>query len=275
MAYHGLKWLSLRLPLLMGICCADAALWAAPPLDDAASRISNSFRCPEELRSQEAKEASLHEFMEAYRRDFPDKTVGDLMRFRYRLLVSHACTQTLAFMLEDVDPLSEMLRVANRDFGPRTEEFDPKTKVWTVRFNKDGLPPSQSEESLLFNFYGWNPPVSPEAIANAFISPREDLHILGKFGAPDEITKARAYFIVSETLYPGEKYGYLNISKITSVGKSAYTVTFTRVIMGESTKEIAEKGKAWYLSEEGKAISDTVNRTGVDASWEEHFAENK
>jgi hypothetical protein len=45
--------------------------------------------------------------------------------------------------------------------------------------------------------------------------------------------------------------------------------------MGESTKEIAEKGKAWYLSEEGKAISDTVNRTGVDASWEEHFAENK
>ena len=198
-----------------------------------------------------------------------------MLAFRYRLLVSHGCTRTLAFILGHIAPRSEMLRVANRDFGPKTEEFDPKTKVWTVRFNKDGLPSSQSEESLLFNFYGWNPPVSPEVIANAFVTPREDLHILGKFGAPDEITKARAYFIVSETLYPGEKYGYLNISKITSVGGSTYTVTFTKVITGKSTKKIAENGKAWYLSKEGTAFWDAVLRVSVDASWKEHFAEHR
>jgi hypothetical protein len=168
-----------------------------------------------------------------------------------------------------------MLRLGNSDFGPRTEEFDPKTKVWTVRFTRDGLPSSQSDENLLINFYGWNPPVSPEDVANAYISPRENLHILGKFEAPDDITKTPAYFILSETLYPGEKYGYLNIAKITSVGSSTYTATFTKVIMGNSTKDIAEKGKAWYLSEEGTAFRDAVNRISVDASWKEHFAEHR
>jgi len=261
--------------LLIAVCCADLPVLAVPPADDAASRIAASFRCPEDLESEKANDASYREFFESYRRDFPEKTVDDMLTFRYRLLVSHGCTRTLAFILGHITPDTKMLRLGNRDLGPKAEEFDPHTKVWTVRFTRDGLPASQSDENLLLNFYGWNPPVRPEEIANAFVAPRKDLHILGKFAAPDRITKTRAYFIVSETLYPGEEYGYLNLTKITSVGSSAYTVTFTKVITGKTRKKITENGKAWYLSEEGTTFWEGVSRVSVDESWEQHFAERK
>ncbi|MGC2161834.1 MAG: hypothetical protein WA634_08005 [Silvibacterium sp.] len=166
-----------------------------------------------------------------------------------------------------------MLRVQNQDFGPKTQEFDTKTKVWTVYFRKDGEPPELSDEDLIFNFYSWEPATSPEVIAEAFISPRENLHILGKFEAPDEITKAPAYFIVSETLYPGETYGYVNISKISSVGSGAYTVTLAKKITGASTASIEEKGKIWFISEEGKATTQLVDHVGVDPAWEQYLAQ--
>jgi hypothetical protein len=254
---------------------APAGLPAATPTnsqDDAASPLLGSFRCPEEFTSKEAKEAALREFMQAYAGRFPNNNIRDMMLFRYRLLVAHSCLQTLNYMFTHVSPTSEMLRVKDRDFGPKTEEFDRKTKVWTVRFRKDGEPPGLSEEDLIFNFYGWKPATSPEAIAKAFISPRENLHILGKFEAPDDITKAPAYFIVSETLYPGETYGYLNISKISSVGSGAYTVTLAKKITGTSTANIAEEGRVWFISEEGKAITRVVDHVGIDPTWEQYLA---
>jgi hypothetical protein len=176
-------------------------------------------------------------------------------------------------MLMHVSPESEMLRVKDRNFGPRTEEFDRETKVWTVWYRKDGETPALSEEDLIFNFYGWKPASSPEAVADAFTSPRENLLILGQFEAPDDITKAPAYFIVSETLYPGETYGYVNISKISSVGSGAYTVTFAKKITGTSTANIAEKGRVWFISEEGTAIFDVVGHVGIDPKWEQYLTQ--
>jgi hypothetical protein len=211
--------------------------------------------------------------MLAYAGQFPNNNVRDMMLFRYRLLVAHSCVQTLKSMLAEVSPLSEMLRVENRDFGPKTEELDPKTKVLTIWFRKNGEPPGLSDEDLILNFYGWKPPTSPEAIARAFINPRENLHILGKFTAPDDITRGPAYFIVSETLYPGETYGYVNITKISSVGSGTYAVTFAKRIAGTSTANIEERGRAWLISAEGKAISQAVDHVGVDPEWEQHFAQ--
>jgi hypothetical protein len=268
--------LSLKLFVLAGLYIPPAGLPAAipsNPQDDAASPLFGSFRCPEEFTSNEAKQAALRVFMQAYARRFPNNKIRDMMLFRYRLLVAHSCVQTLKSMLMDVTPLSEMLRVQDRDFGPKTEEFDRETKVWTVWFRKDGEPPALSDEDLIFNFYGWKPATSPEAIAKAFISPRENLYILGKLEAPDDITKAPAYFIVSETLYPGKTYGYVNVSKISSVGSGAYTVTFAKKITGTSTADIGEKGRVWFIGEEGKAITRVVDHVGIDPMWEQYLAQ--
>jgi hypothetical protein len=282
MAYHRnpyafrVKKLFQTVILLTGICICPAGLLAVispDQEDEAASSLSRVFRCPEQFTSNDAKQAAVGEFIQIYARLFPNNNIRDMMLFRYRLLVTHSCIQTLKSMLTDVSPASEMLRVEDRDFGPKTEEFDPETKIWTVRFAKDGEPTALSEEDLIFNFYGWKPATSPKVIANAFIRPRENLHILGRFEAPDEITKAPTYFIVSETLYPGETYGYVNISKISSVGSGAYTVTLAKKITGASASNIGEKGKAWYISAEGAALDRVVSHVGVDPGWEQYLAQ--
>ena len=271
-----LKRLLRYLFTLGGLCVAPAILPAAAPAspqDGVSAPHWGSFQCPEELSSNEAKQSALQEFTRAYAGQFPNNTVRDMMLFRYRLLVAHSCVQTLKSMLAAVSPLSEMLRVEDGDFGPKTEEFDPKTKVLTIYFRKNGEPAGLSEEDLILNFYGWKPPMSPEAIARAFISPRKSLHILGKFTAPDDLTRVPAYFIVSQTLYPGKTYGYVNISKITSVGSGTYTVTFDKRIAGTSAASIEESGRAWLISAKGKAISQAVGHVGVDPQWEQHFAQ--
>jgi hypothetical protein len=264
-----------RFLVLAGLSLAPSSLHATVPgilEDEATSALSRSFRCPEDYPSDEAKRAAVKGFMQAYAATFPNNNVRDMLLFRYRLLVAHSCVQTLKSMLADVSPLSEMLSMEKRDYGPRTEEFDPETKVWTVHFRRDGDPPAFAEEELIFNFYGWKPATSPEAIAQRFINRRDNLRILGKYAAPDDVTKATAYFIVSETLYPGEPDGYVNISKISSVGTGAYTVTFSKKISGTN---VEEKGKAWFLSEEGQTISRAIDHVGVDPLWEEHFSHSQ
>jgi len=262
--------------LLVGIALAPVAFAALPPQDsqDREAALSKSFRCPEEYLSDTAKKSALHDFMQNYAAQFPNNNVRDMMLFRYRLLVAHSCIQTLNSMLTGVAPVSEMLRFQNQDFGPKTEEYNSKTNVWTVWFRKDGQPAQLSQEDLILNFYGWPGP-SPEIVARAFVRPRQDLHVIGQFEAPDDLTKAPAYFIVSQTLYPDETYGYVNISKISSVGNGTYTVTLAKRITGGSTADIERKGMAWFVSDEGKAAIHTVGDVGVDGSWQRYFEQKK
>jgi len=233
-----------------------------------------SFQCPEEYTSDAAKQAALKEFIQAYAQRFPRKNVRDMALFRYRLLVDHSCVQTLKSMLTDVGRITQMLRFENDDSGPRTEEYNTNTRVWTVWFRKDGEPPELSDEDLIVNFYGWPGP-SPETVADAFARPRESVQVIGKFQAPDELTKKPAFFILSETLYSDEQYGYVNISKITSVGSGTCTVTLAKKIRGDSVSDVDRNAKAWFLSDEGKAASRTLGRIGIDRSWEEYFADKK
>ena len=122
--------------------------------------------------------------------------------------------------------------------------------------------PRLSDEELILSFYGWKPPTSPDVIARAFINPRENLHILAKFRAPDDITREPAYFIVSKTFYRGKTYGYINVSKITSVGSGTYTVTFDEAeLSGTSAANIDERELArspGLISAKGKATSQAV-----------------
>ena len=139
-------------------------------------------------------------------------------------------------------------------------------------FRRDGEPAATSEEELIFNFYGWEPAISPSSVAKAFVNRRDNVQILGKFEALDEVTKAPAYYIVSESLYPADREAYVNISKISSVGSGAYTVTFSKKITGP---QLDEEGKAWYLSPEGQAISRAVSSVGVDSTWQEYLSNKK
>jgi hypothetical protein len=97
--------------------------------DETPGRYFANFPCPEEYSSTQAKQAALQDFIRQYSIAFPDNNIRDMMLFRYRLLVAHSCIQTLKSMLSDVSPLSEMLLLRNRDYGPRSEEFDPETRV--------------------------------------------------------------------------------------------------------------------------------------------------
>jgi hypothetical protein len=80
------------------------------------------------------------------------------------------------------------------------------------------------EEDLILNFYGWPGP-TPDAIATAFARPRSDFRVIFGYGAPDDLTGAKAFFVVSQQFYSGETYGYVNISKISSVGSGTHTAT--------------------------------------------------
>lgn len=236
-------------------------------------------RCPAasivpRYSSDAAKRASLQEFIKSYTTRFPQKDVRDIMIARYRLLVAHSCIETLKSMLAHVAPVSVMLRFNGQDFGPRTEEYDPDTDVWTVWFRKDGDPPALSVEDLIFNFYR-SPGVTPEGMANAFASPRPHFKVLGEFQAPDELTKRPAFFIVSQTLYSDESYGYVDVSKITSVGARTYTVTFAKKITGTSMADIEQKGKAWFISPEGRQETRTLDQVSADPSWDEYFAQKR
>jgi hypothetical protein len=249
---------------------------ALSPADsqDTEVALSKSFRCPEEYPSDMAKKSALREFMQNYTAQFPNNNVRDMMLFRYRLLVDHSCIQSLNSMLSAVAPLSEMLRFQNQDFGPKTEKYNSETNVWTVWFRKDSQPAQLSEADLIFNFYGWPGP-SPDTVAKAFVRPRQDIQVIGQFEAPDDLTKEPAYFIVSQTLYPDETYGYVNISKIASIGNGTYTVTLAKKIRGSSAPDIEHNCKAWFLSDEGKAASRSLGNVGADLSWQQYFEQKK
>lgn len=236
-----------------------------------ADDLSSSFRCPEDYPSAAAKMAALNEFIRDYTAQFPNKTVRDLLVYRYHLLVSHSCVQTLRYMLAHVSPTAELVRFDGKDYGPKTEEFDPTGKVWTIFFKaKSEL--SQPDEELIFNFYGWNPPTSPSSIAQAWLNRGDNVHTIWKFEAPDGVTKSPAYFFVSVTTYPGQPFGYVNVTKISSIGPDGtYAVTFSKKIAGKDASEFEKNVRAWILSEEGRAASKAIGYVGVDSSWEKYL----
>jgi hypothetical protein len=279
---HDNGLVSMKRVLAFGIWAVVAAILCMPNLlmfaqsagsgQKSVDDLSSSFRCPEDYPSAAAKMAALNEFIREYTARFPNKTVRDLLMYRYHLLVLHSCVHTLRYMLAHVSPTAEMIRFDGKDYGPKTEGFDPTNKVWTIFFKEDGKL-SQPDEELIFNFYGWNPPTSPSSIASAWLDRGDNVHTIWKFEAPDDLTKSPAYFFVSATTYPGQLFGYVNITKITSAGPNgAYAVTFSKKITGRDASQFDKNVRAWILSEEGKTASKAIGYVGVDSSWERYLA---
>ena len=237
--------------------------------EGASSNIAKSFRCPETYTSDGERNNAYRSFVSRYSEANPDSNVRDLMIFRYRLLVTHSCTQTLKQMLANVSPTTELLRFQDEEYGPETREYDKSTKVWTAFFRHNGEPTRSSDADLIFNFYGWTPARSAESVAQAFVRDRGGIQILGSFQAPDGSTGQPAFFVVSEAIYPDEKDSYLNMSKIASLGATSYTVTFARKFEGSSATDAAQKGKLWFLSAEGKQTFLELGKIGLGPGWKE------
>jgi len=100
--------------------------------------LSSSFICPEDLSVHDLPDVYA-KFISDYQKLYPNSTVAQMMTYRFRLLVSHSCNQSLENQLQNVDPVySPMLRFTGKDFGPQTLEFSSDTKVWTAYYPLGG-----------------------------------------------------------------------------------------------------------------------------------------
>ncbi len=258
-----------RMPALLLLAPFAVATMCARAQDPSSGKLATGFECPESYPSDDARTAALKQFVEAYRTAYPSNMVRDLEVFRYRLLVAHGCTKTLAYVQAHVLPTTEILELGGQEYGPATREYDSQTKVWTVFLRHSGASAERSDADLIFNFYGWTLPRTAAAVAQAFVQTRQDAVILGKFQAPDDVTGQPAFFIVSETIYPDQVYGYVNVTKVAPLGGSSYAVTFAKRFTGASADDAARQGKAWFLSKEGQDMAAAVGRVGVGDGWRE------
>jgi len=167
---------------------------------------------------------------------------------------------------------TKALQFNHQTFTKNEEDFDPDTKVWSVFFDLKGAPPGTGEQGVIFNFYGWDPPVSPESIAEAYVDKNPTIL---KFQAPDDVTKATAYFIYSENFHVDKHYGYANITKISSIGTSTYAVSYGRRIQGQDETEIDKNIKAWLLTDDAKGVEKSIGQIAIDKDWQQHFAKSK
>lgn len=170
--------------------------------------------------------------------------------------------------LSHISAATAVITFSGETYSRQEKEYDSKTRVWTVYFDPSSAAPGSTGRGLIFNFYGWNPPSSPLAVAQAWVSQGGDLHTIFKFQAPDDVTKAPAYFIFSETMRISRGYGYANISKVTSIGAGAYAVTYNQRFPGTDPADIDRKIRAWLLTQEAKNIENAIGAVDVDPDWQ-------
>jgi hypothetical protein len=176
-------------------------------------------------------------------------------------------------MLAHVSPTTEMFQFGTGDYGPKTEEFDPLKKVWTVRYKREDQSTNLHPDELIFSFYGSKPPTSPESVVQAFVKKNDHVQILGQLQVADEVTKSPAYIILSETRYKGDPFALVTVSKTTSLGRSAYTVTFSKRISGISNADLEKNLKSWLSGDEVRAIELGIVHVGVDTEWQGYLTE--
>jgi hypothetical protein len=231
--------------------------------------LSSSFTCPEVLQAQDLPDAYA-KFISSYQKLYPSSTVGQMFTYRYRLLVSNSCNQSLENMLQNVDPVySPMIRFVGKDFGPQTIEFSKDTKVWTAYYPLDGQGPADPDEELIFNFYLkniWtNGSITAKDAADNYVQ-NSNTDIIYKFTAPDTITKNAAYSIYSDKIYPQQNYAYIYVTKISSIQDSAFAVTYSKKITGDGAN-LKDDVNNWLAQDLKGGASTEIGNVEVDPSW--------
>jgi len=83
----------------LALACGAFAVLSGPAcagsMEAALDEIDRTFVCPEDLPNDDAREASLRQFLERIRKDAGTMTVDQMIEFRVRLLEKHHCTKTL------------------------------------------------------------------------------------------------------------------------------------------------------------------------------------
>jgi curved DNA-binding protein CbpA len=242
--------------------------------DNSNESLNNSFQCPDSYPSEQAATDAVASFISTYMKLYPNSTVGELYNYRYRLLVSDSCTTTLQKMLQNVVPNDEMLRFIGEDFGAQTVELDSNTNVWSAYYPVNGENLNNPDEELVFNFYlqnVWVPtPFTAQSVA-IFLAKSEAGNIIYQFTAPDTITKQPDYFIYFDVTNPGQDYGYLYITKISSIQNSVFSVTYSKKFTGSAGLE--SNMESWLAGDlkSSNGASATLSNVGVDSSWLTYF----
>ncbi len=243
--------------------------------------IAGSFKCPESYTIAQDQLDSVAKFISDYSKIYPNATVGEMNTYRYHLLVSHSCTRTLENMLQNIAPITQMLRFEGKDFGPQMTNFTKSTGVWSSFFVMNNQNSDNPDEELIFNFYLKNiwktGMISSEEVAQVVANSygqSNTSEVIYKFTAPDTITKNPDFFIFSDIIYPDQGYGYLYITKISSLQDSVFSVTYSKKFTGAST-DLIKKDITDWLAQDLKLDNGYTKEIGnieVDPSWLEYFA---
>lgn len=240
------------------------------------STLSSSFVCPENYQTAQDMTNATVKFIADYQKEFPQSTLGDLEIYRYHLLVSHSCKETLSNVLTNVSPMNLMVRFQNKDFGPQKTEFTKDTNVLSSYLTLNRQLLTSPEEELIFNFYlenVWSTgTISAEHVAQVVANSygqSNDSKVIYKFTAPDPLTKNPDYVIYSYISTPQENYSYVYITKISSVQNSVFSVTYAKKISDTDSKNLENDVNAWVLGDTKatNGVSTQLINVNVSNDW--------
>ena len=235
----------------------------------------DSFACPESYTSPQDQTNAVAKFISDYSKTSPNATVADMYTYRYHLLVSHSCNKTLVNILQNVTTLDQLLRFEVKDFGPQKTEFTKDTGVLSSYFTLNGQGLENPDEELIFNFYlqdVWaKGAISAEHVAQVVADSygqSDTSQVIYKFTAPDTATKKPDFFIFSDITYPDQGYGYLYVTKISSLQNSVFSATYSKKFTA-NTANLQNDINNW-LAQDLKltdGYSKEIGNIGVDSSW--------
>ncbi|OHA18890.1 MAG: hypothetical protein A2836_00680 [Candidatus Taylorbacteria bacterium RIFCSPHIGHO2_01_FULL_45_63] len=170
----------------------------------------------------------------------------------------------------NVTPTDKTIKFLGKEYGPYVSKNDNYTKVRNVHYPLVGQTTGVADEEISLNFYlqgVWaDEEFSSSDFANQFVNGSQENgdNILTHFEAPDPTTRDPAFFIVSSAVYPEDGYGYVFLSKITSIGSDTYSVLFAKKLIG--TKDLNDKISKWAV-ENGAPYLTAVGNINPDSSW--------
>jgi len=178
---------------------------------------------------------------------------------------------------ENIKPDDRVVRFMDKNFGSQAVAFDGSTNVWSAYFTLNGQNPANPDEQIILNFYlsdVWKDgPVGPELISQQLVNGNKN--IVGiPFTAPDPVTKKPAHFIFLSI--PQEGYGYLHMMKIASIKDSAFSVVYSKRIIG-SGDALKKSMHQWLFNDLKSSVgaSTGIGNMGVDESWLEELRKRR
>lgn len=241
--------------------------------------LASSFVCPEDYQSPQARKDALIKFINDYSEEHPNATLQDIYTYRHTTLVSHSCNQTLTNLLQNISPDDLKLYFVGKDFGPQNLQFTNDTNIWSSYYTLGEQGLANSDEEIILNFYLHDVWTSKkftaqsvaQNIADSF-SQYNNSTLINKFTALDNITKKPAYFIVSDTVQPDQKYAYVYIMKVSSIENDVFSVTYSKRF-NDDAFNLQSDINNWLAQDLGSSegASSEIANIGVNVNWLDYF----